>query len=163
MNEIYLFPPWTTVRESIPLKMDSLSGPCLPTKTHLFHLCRCANMRGGAQSGGDPLGMAGSDYAELCELAPSRWSSRSGGVAYHQVPQQQQLQQQQQHQHHHYQQREQHPQQQQTQHHHPSGGGHVRSNSSSFEAEDVGVGPYGVNSRIANRSAISSLPLHEYH
>lgn len=90
-------------------------------------------MRGGAQSGGDPLGMAGSDYAELCDLAPSRWSSRGGGggVAYHQLPQ--------------------HPPQ-----HHSShsavGGGHVRSNSSSFEAEDLGNGPYGVNSRIGNRS-----------
>lgn len=88
-------------------------------------------MRGGAQSGGDPLGMTGSDYAELCDLAPSRWSSRSaGGVAYHQLSQQQP------------------PQPQHSSH----SVGHVRSNSSSFEAEDLGVGPYGAtNSRIGNR------------
>lgn len=42
--------------------------------------CRCAEMRlGGAPGGGDPLAMgAGNDYAELCDLGPSRWSSRSG-------------------------------------------------------------------------------------
>ncbi|XP_035792906.1 whirlin-like isoform X12 [Anopheles albimanus] len=34
---------------------------------------------GGAPGGGDPLAMgAGNDYAELCDLGPSRWSSRSG-------------------------------------------------------------------------------------
>lgn len=102
-------------------------------------------MRGG----GDPLGMTGSDYAELCELAPSRWSSRSGtgGVAYHQLPQQQQ---------------QQPPPPHHSSHsggisgHGGGGGGHVRSNSSSFEAEDMGVGPYGVSSRIGNRFAFSS-------
>lgn len=106
-------------------------------------ICRCAEMRGGAQSGGDPLGMTGSDYAELCDLAPSRWSSRGGGggVAYHQLPQQQP---------HH--QSSHHPS------HSSSAGGHVRSSSSSFEAEDVGVGPYGVNSRIGNRLA-AHVPL----
>lgn len=109
-------------------------------------------MRGGAQGGGgDPLGMAGSDYAELCDLAPSRWSSRSGGVAYHQVPQQ--LQQQQQP---HPQQLQQHHHHNQHHHHHS---GHVRSNSSSFEAEDVGLGPYGVSSRIGNRFVFFFSPL----
>ncbi|XP_058840696.1 whirlin-like isoform X7 [Topomyia yanbarensis] len=34
---------------------------------------------GGAPGGGDPLAMGGgNDYAELCDLGPSRWSSRSG-------------------------------------------------------------------------------------
>ncbi|KAL9703303.1 hypothetical protein quinque_006821 [Culex quinquefasciatus] len=34
---------------------------------------------GGAPGGGDPLAMgAGNDYAELCDLGPSRWSSRGG-------------------------------------------------------------------------------------
>lgn len=32
---------------------------------------------GGAPGGGDPLAMGtGNDYAELCDLGPSRWSSR---------------------------------------------------------------------------------------
>lgn len=32
---------------------------------------------GGAPVGGDPLTVnAGNDYAELCDLGPSRWSSR---------------------------------------------------------------------------------------
>ncbi|GAB0098895.1 Whirlin [Sergentomyia squamirostris] len=86
---------------------------------------------GGAQSGGDPLAMgAGSDYAELCELQPPRWSSRGYHSASHSSG---------------------HPQQ------HPlpttvsSSSGHIRSNS--FEAEDI-VGPYGsTTSRIGNSTS----------
>ncbi|XP_040163304.1 uncharacterized protein LOC120900409 isoform X3 [Anopheles arabiensis] len=121
---------------------------------------------GGAPGGGDPLAMgAGNDYAELCDLGPSRWSSRSG---YQQVAS---------------------PPVNSIYHHstagavggvsagsalgvgsvgsvptgsihgvghgaggHASGlvaGGHVRSNS--FEAEDV-IGPYG-STRIGNSTS----------
>uniref|UniRef100_A0A182USE9 Uncharacterized protein n=1 Tax=Anopheles merus TaxID=30066 RepID=A0A182USE9_ANOME len=127
----------------------------------------CLEMRlGGAPGGGDPLAMgAGNDYAELCDLGPSRWSSRSG---YQQVAS---------------------PPVNSIYHHstagavggvsagsalgvgsvgsvptgsihgvghgaggHASGlvaGGHVRSNS--FEAEDV-IGPYG-STRIGNSTS----------
>lgn len=63
---------------------------------------------GGVSKDDDPLTMSatGNDYAELCDLGPARWSTRSG---YH--PQQQQ----QQPQHHHLQ-----PQQQSHHHHHSS-------------------------------------------
>ncbi|XP_055691368.1 whirlin [Lutzomyia longipalpis] len=84
---------------------------------------------GGAQSGGDPLAMgAGSDYAELCELQPPRWSSRgyhSGhGTGHPQHPTQTAV---------------------------SSSSSHIRSNS--FEAEDI-VGPYGSTvSRIGNSTS----------
>ncbi|KAL5292184.1 DFNB31 family protein [Megaselia abdita] len=66
---------------------------------------------GGVSKDDDPLTMSatGNDYAELCDLGPSRWSTRSG---YH--PQQQQ-QQPPPPQHHHLQ-----PQQQSHHHHHSS-------------------------------------------
>ncbi|KFB53881.1 AGAP010779-PA-like protein [Anopheles sinensis] len=109
---------------------------------------------GGAPGGGDPLAMgAGNDYAELCDLGPSRWSSRSG---YQQVAS---------------------PPVNSIYHHTAagivggvpgvsgstlgvgggvvggvglgSGAGHVRSNS--FEAEDV-IGPYG-STRIGNSTS----------
>jgi len=79
---------------------------------------------GGAPSGGDPLAVgAGSDYAELCDLGPTRWSSRGYHPPHSSVHSHQQ-------------------------HSASASTSHIRSNS--FEAEDI-VGPYGSGSRIANR------------
>lgn len=92
---------------------------------------------GGAPGGGgDPLTMsaAGNDYAELCDLGPSRWSSRGY-----------------------------HPPHTSSIHHNTStiptsSGHHLRTNS--FEAEDISgtvargsSGPYGISTRIGNSTS----------
>lgn len=80
---------------------------------------------GGATSGETPLAMGtGNDYAELCDLGPSRWtsSSRSGGY-----PQASSIYQ-------------------------PSSTASTsRIRSNSFEAEDV-IGPYG-STRVGNSTS----------
>lgn len=79
---------------------------------------------GGAPGGGDPLAMGtGNDYAELCDLGPSRYTSSRGTY--------------------------QQPQNSLYHHGNSASTTHIRSNS--FEAEDV-IGPYG-STRIGNSTS----------
>lgn len=82
---------------------------------------------GGAPGGETPLAMGtGNDYAELCDLGPSRWSTSSrGGGAYPPTSVIYQP---------------------------PSTASTSRIRSNSFEAEDV-VGPYGGSARIGNSTS----------